>query len=1066
MTQTVFLFYNNSINFTACWLSMNLIKKIALLFLLNLLSNIVFTQELLFNIQFFNQDDGLSDRSTFSINQDDRGLIWVGTGNGLNQFDGQKFKLIGSQNSRTASGNIFRIEKDFLGNFWIQKGGESVIYFDPEKKEILPLKIPEQWGELKFLHHLRQDKNIWLKNTNGQIFYLNSTKEIQPFDGYKLKEDEKVYTTSWRTILVGNSLRFSTFELNEAGDTLRQFPEPTFKFRMFFDTLERQLSVSANGLDLDQDQKLGELIQGLAPQGAPHKLNFTKDGKELLVRDIEKKGMISIRLIQDHNNDYWMIAGYKVWFFDAKGRLQKDLTEEFKKIAILNWTSNDIFIDDHNRLWVATGLGLFLVEKKENPFQLYLNESGKTSARGILMLDEEAVFIANYLGTKIVDKQTGAIRKGFNKTSLGITVINEKEIWGGIHNPAIIKYDLEKDTAYRINIPELRSHQMIIPFFDTSANVVYLGTTDGLWLTDTTLSNVRKYNSLNDTCDLRNQSVNSFYKSKEGLWIATKNGLYLLDSEQTICAHVDFPHNGIKFIHEDQAGDFWLATQGGGLIHWDRTKDIKQQYTTRNGLSHNVIYAVYEDEDEYLWLPSNNGLMRFEKETGNIVVFQAEDGIAHKEFNTYSHYQAKDGRLYLGGLNGVTAFYPKELKSKNNDAPFIVTQLQQFDAEQGKIVNKTRDFQREKKITLAPDDKFFVIDFSLLDYAGQGHLYAWRIKGLEEEWNYQTESSIRINGLQYGDFTLEIKGRGVGGQWAEQELSIPIHVGKPFYLESSFIFLAILGLGLIIFSYFRLRFLRLRNVQRKLKQQVAERTAELSQKNKELEMSNQTKDKLFAIIAHDLRGPAFSLQDVGKKLNYLIKTEQQERLKDFGKNVDQSVSSLTSLLNNLLNWANQNLKATTLNSKEMLLSLLVTKSINEVQALADKKQIQVVVDIPQHLKTFSDEQAVLTILRNLLTNAIKFTPTNGQIKLRAEQKGTVIFLLVVDNGVGINPDRLPHIFDLQKNKSTEGTQGEKGTGLGLSVSKDLAVLNGGDLKVSSIPTKGTTFSILLPFFEG
>ena len=195
-----------------------------------------------------------------------------------------------------------------------------------------------------------------------------------------------------------------------------------------------------------------------------------------------------------------------------------------------------------------------------------------------------------------------------------------------------------------------------------------------------------------------------------------------------------------------------MATQGGGLIYWDRKTDTKRQYTTEDGLSHNVIYAIYEDDAGYFWLPSDNGLMRFERASGEITIFQPEDGIAHKEFNTYSHFQADDGRLYFGGLNGVTAFYPDKVDSKKNDAPFIVTQLQQFDADQGALVNKTKDFQEKQMITLAPNDKFFTIDFSLLDYAGREHIYAWRIFGLEEEWNYQRSSSLRINGLQYGNF--------------------------------------------------------------------------------------------------------------------------------------------------------------------------------------------------------------------------------------------------------------------------------------------------------------------------
>ena len=205
-------------------------------------------------------------------------------------------------------------------------------------------------------------------------------------------------------------------------------------------------------------------------------------------------------------------------------------------------------------------------------------------------------------------------------------------------------------------------------------------------------------------------------------------------------------------------------------------------------------------------------------------------------------------------------------------------------------------------------------------------------------------------------------------------------------------------------------------------------------------------------------------KDVGRKLNYLIESQQIQRLKEYGDTVDQSVFRLTNLLNNLLNWAHSNLKSLRLNPEEIVLEKVVQICVEEVVPMLERKQISLTVKVEEYLKTFSDEQAISTIIRNLLNNAIKFTPTSGKIKLFAIKQGDALLLYIRDNGIGMDELQLNDIFDLKKRKSTEGTEGERGTGLGLSVCKELALLNGGDITVESTFGVGTTFILQLPLF--
>ena len=1028
---------------------------------MTLTDSFCYSQELLFNIQFFDEEDGLSARSIYCVNQDDRGLIWVGTGNGLNRFDGNVFESMKGENNPLASGEIIGIKKRKDGRFWIQKRNATALRFDPRLEKGIPL--PEHalrdYGELEILFPEGQSELVYFKNETGQIFYVNSQDSIVPYGSVRIPDHTVAKPTSWGTLLLfQNTSPHVRKEINESGLDLRYFPVED-KFYDFYDVKGDQIQGITDSII--KEPFLHEIFFYIEKEREITSVVLKKDGQPIQIKELNTVGQIYFRLSKDSKGNIWLIANERVLLFDKDGNLLKDLSEELGGFKKVRWISNQLFIDDHDRVWIATGLGLFLIQIKENQFQNYLHETGNESVRGICEIADDRVFIASYRGSKVVDKFSKKVLTTTSDFFVGVSKGRTDTIWCGRHGDEVGILEGESLNFKKRKLNISGSLALLVPFYDAYSGRVYLGTKKGLYYLDQ-YRKAQVYTKLNEFEDLQRRNLTFFYRNDEGLWIASDNGIYLLNDLKGIIGHYHFPNNNIKHICEDQAGIFWIATTGGGLIRWDRKSNNIKQFTTKDGLSHDIIYAVYEDNSGYLWMSSSNGLMRFEKSKGEVITFLPEDGIPHKEFNTFSHYQAKDGRLYFGGLNGVTAFYPEEVTTSENDAPFVITSFQQFDSKTGSLVNKTQNLFATQAITLDPDDKFFIVDFSLLDYSERDNIYAWRIIGLEEEWNYQKENSLRINVLHYGKYTLQIKAKGAGGQWAKALLSIPIDVRKPFYMEWYFIALAIIGIGLTIFAFAYLRFLRSQRIQLRLKKQVKERTIELSEKNNALETSNQIKDKLFAIIAHDLRGPVFSLQDVGRKLNYLIESQQVQRLKDYGETVDQSVSSLISLLNNLLNWANQNLKITSLNPKNLNVQKLASRSMEELKPMADKKNMDLNMDIPAALETYSDEQAVLTIIRNLLSNAIKFTPANGKIQMIGQQQKTTVLLSIKDNGLGIEADRMDHIFDLIKNKSTRGTNGESGTGLGLHVSKELAMLNGGDITVNSIPGKETVFTIMLP----
>jgi signal transduction histidine kinase len=249
-----------------------------------------------------------------------------------------------------------------------------------------------------------------------------------------------------------------------------------------------------------------------------------------------------------------------------------------------------------------------------------------------------------------------------------------------------------------------------------------------------------------------------------------------------------------------------------------------------------------------------------------------------------------------------------------------------------------------------------------------------------------------------------------------------------------------------------------------LEQKVQERTAALEQQKRELEKANASKDRLFAIIGHDLRNPAASLQHVAELIHYYSKKGTLGQIIDLGGKIVKEAKSLNCIIDNLLNWSVTQTGDLSIQPEEISLQEALKEVTDIYEDTARAKDISIHISNPEGLHLLADKNAVLTVLRNLLSNAIKFTYPGGNIWIEALPKGHLAQITFTDDGVGIAPQHLPKVFDIKENKSTRGTAKEKGTGLGLVLVKEMVTLNNGDITISSTPDKGTTVCLKLPLY--
>jgi signal transduction histidine kinase len=243
---------------------------------------------------------------------------------------------------------------------------------------------------------------------------------------------------------------------------------------------------------------------------------------------------------------------------------------------------------------------------------------------------------------------------------------------------------------------------------------------------------------------------------------------------------------------------------------------------------------------------------------------------------------------------------------------------------------------------------------------------------------------------------------------------------------------------------------------------IRDQKTELEHLNDELREANAVKDKFYSIIAHDLKDPFQVLLISSEVLHQdYIEMEEEEILK-YISGIYRTSGSLASLLENLLQWSRTQYGEIECNPKIIPLDLLAKEQIDFFITRAEKKNINLISKIPGNAVVYADENMVQSIFRNLVGNALKFTHPGGNVFLSAEEDGDFIVASVSDTGIGIPTEKLETLFNLGRNLVSTGTAKEKGTGLGLMLCKEFVEKNGGTMRVTSQPGKGSVFSFSLP----
>jgi signal transduction histidine kinase len=460
-------------------------------------------------------------------------------------------------------------------------------------------------------------------------------------------------------------------------------------------------------------------------------------------------------------------------------------------------------------------------------------------------------------------------------------------------------------------------------------------------------------------------------------------------------------------------------------------------------------------------------LCRFEPVSNRFIIYTVEDGLQSPEFNLRAAFKSREGELFLGGMNGLNSFYPDSLNGNPHIPVIAITSV-------FRINNGAREFynlDKYSKIDFNYNENTFTVEFAAMEFTNPArNAYAYKLDGVDENWiDIGRRNFVAFTNLSPGEYIMRVKGCNNDGRWNETGVSLSIIIHPPWW-KSNVAYIAYLLLVIfMIFLYIKVRERHLVRERNILEEKVRLRTeliekqkSEILSKNSELNDLNASKDRFFSIIAHDLRNPFNTIIGLTDILLITLNNLDPVKLQRTLESIKTSSQQAYELLENLLLWARSQTGTISFRPEKADLQALVEESVGQVSVLASRKNIVIITDFKQCPQITGDINMIHTILRNLLTNALKYTRRNGEVHVgMSEHKGFCI-LSIKDNGIGISAEKINNLFSIDIARKTKGTDQEPGTGLGLILCRELIEKHGGRIEVESEVGKGSLFRVFIP----
>lgn len=1047
--------------------------------------------------------DGLSQSVVNCIFIDSKGYIWFGTQNGLNKYNGYTFEVFTytPNDSNTISNNwINGIAEDKEANLWIATKGGLVKYSRKEKRfSRIDYTPPYNALVTECIYDVKCARNGNIIVNMPPVLSFCDPKTLKfnhfispfDFDGSAKDNNIPLLEDNNGMIWVGSTKGLAAFNPRTAS------------FRVFNHNPADPESLSGDNITALFQEPNGDLWIGTS--SGLNRLRSEGNGFDHYFHDQHNEFSLSHNFVRsilaDKSGNLWIATEGGGLNRISRGKSNQAIFERFtaEKSGLNHNINLSLAIDNSDNLWIGTLSGLNKTDLKRKNFNLYRKSDSPYSVdlagnviASIYEDENQLIWIGNWgQGLNIYNRETGELTHYSSRMTGNNYIPNDyihcifeddiHTIWLGTRDGLLV-YDKQRKRFTRPGellknkgLPDFTGLRINRMMQDRKGNY-WIATHDGLYKAQRNGYSPEHYYA--GAIPLFRISSNLVYTVLEdrdsNIWVGTINGLDVIDVKNGRLTHYQksetnvnsLSDNFITALHEDQHGDIWIGTNSY-VNRFAKKNATFSYYSAQQGFPSNLVYSILSDKNHFLWFATGNGLCRFEPATGTFRTYSMEDGLQSPEFNLGASFRGADGEMFFGGMNGFNSFFPDSLTDNPNIPVIAITAAY-------KLIKGVREYlnlEKEDPIILYHKENTFTIEFAALEFTNPSkNRYAYKLEGVDDDWNdIGTRNFVAFTNLSPGEYTLHVKGCNNDGRWNETGVKLSIIIYPPWWKSKAAYAAYFLMLVVLVFLYIKIRershTRELRILEEKVRLRthlIEEQKSEIVTKNEELNELNAAKDKFFSIIAHDLRNPFNAITGLTDILLINLDNLDITKLQKTLENIKGSSEQAHELLENLLLWARSQTGTISFRQEPIDLKIQAEESIELVALQATRKNISIISDFKTDGLISGDVNMMNTILRNLLTNALKFTPRNGEVHVGIFQNNGFYILSIKDNGIGIPAEKLKNLFSIDTAHKTKGTDQEPGTGLGLILCKEFIEKHGGRLEVESEVGKGSEFRVIIP----
>lgn len=1010
---------------------------------------------------------GLSQNTVTCIIQDSRGFMWFATKDGVNRYDGIRFRVYSMENSpghiNDAIINTLCEAPD--GKIWAG-AGRGVAVYDPAYERFTAFDVPTAQGEIITggVSSIAADHqgNLWIVSSSDEKLFRYSPQSgvlerITTREGNNPQSPATISVDDNNRVWVG-CRNAGLYYHDETTGFIRPFEHNTPELR--------RLDAKAI-LNQGREMYVGTFNDGLL------KLNKeTGETTHILKKDSRDNAVHIHTLIRINNNEVWVGSETGLYIYNERSgkitHLQQSYTNPY---SLSDNAIYSIYKDKEEGIWLGTYFGgINYLPKQYTPFDKYypLDTPNTLSGKAVREFSEDEdgnIWIGTEdAGLNIFNPRTKEFRQykpdeenGLSYHNVHALQIDKDQLWIGTYTGGLDVMNIR--TGRVKHYGGNKAPQDVFTMHKDKTGKMWLGGFGGAYA----------YRKETDSFERVDRIGHHFvYEIKEdyrgNIWFSNiSNGVVCYDPiTEEVKHYLHSPTDSTSVptkvigIFEDSQKRLWFTSEGEGFARFVPETGTFKRYGTAHGLPNNVVYYMTEDHSGRLWFGTNKGLVGFDPQTEEMRVFTVENGLLSNQFNYKSALTAKDGTIYMGTINGFVSFNPERFKTGTTRFTPILTgfQIHNKEVEIGPDSPLKQSISLTRAVKLKHHQNSLSFDISALNYnTPEMYYYSYMLRGVDKEWSILKDNNkITYSNLVPGKYSLVIS--TPDGQTNECLLNIVI--APPFWQSFYAYMLYFMLLTALLYTLFNITSKRIKNKQAQRMQQL--------NLEKEKEMYD-SKIGFFTNVAHEIRTPVTlikaPLENILKNTN--LEPDTREDLHLMQRNTDR----LLLLINQLLDFRKAEAAQFSLTFVKHDVGALINAVYQRFVPALRQKRLNTELHLPPTpLFADVDGEAFTKIISNLLNNASKYSETYIRLELRLQAGGDVFSVVVQNDGNIIPPEDYERVFEAFVQLNAEQKKSEKsGTGIGLSLARSLAELHSGKLELQQHSHRFNSFVLQLPVHQ-